>query len=196
MKKIVNISLSGRGFSMDEDAYRTLKGYLDTFRGKVANEAHWKEVMDDIERRISELFTEKLSCSYKDVVNISMVNEVIIQLGLPDGSEYPFGETDEGRKESYTDTQQWVNPKKSLYRNTNEGKIGGVCSGLAIYLNVDVAVLRVVFLLLLIFGTSGFWIYVIFWIVVPNAVTPLEMCRMYGLPVTAENLSKFAGKKQ
>jgi len=196
MKKIVNISLSGRGFSLDEDAYKTLKGYLDTFRGKVAKEAHWKEVMDDIERRISELFTEKLSCTYKDVVNISMVNEVIMQLGLPDGSEYKFSETEESKKEGFTETQQWISPQRSLYRNAEEGKIGGVCSGLALYLNVDVTVLRVVFLLLLIFGTSGFWIYVIFWIVVPKAVTPLEMCRMYGLPVTAENLSKFAGKKQ
>ena len=88
MKKIVNISLSGKSFSMDEDAYRGLKQYLSAFKSKVSKEVQWKEVMDDIERRISELFTEKLGGGYKDVVNISMVNEIIMQLGMPDGSEY------------------------------------------------------------------------------------------------------------
>ncbi len=204
MKKIVNISLSGRGFSVDEDAYVALKNYLSVFKNKIANELQWKEVMDDVERRISELFTEKLGNGYKDVVNINMVNEVIMQLGLPDGSEYNFSTAEESYGEAGTTDSREPNgfgqnvdrtAKKVLYRNPDDTKIGGVCSGLALYIGVDTTLLRVIFLVLLILGSSGFWIYLIFWIVVPKAITPLEKCQMYGLPVNAENLSKFAVKK-
>ena len=206
MKKIVNISLSGRGFSMDEDAYAALKNYLGVFKNKITNEVQWKEVMDDVERRISELFTEKLGGGYKDVVNIAMVNEVILQLGLPDGSEYNFNatgesgsDTDTGAADSQKSNDFWQNrdraAKKVLYRNSDDSRIGGVCSGLALYIGVDTTLLRVIFLVLLILGSSGFWIYLIFWIVVPKAITPLEKCQMYGLPVTAENLNKFASKR-
>ena len=197
MKKIVNISLSGKSFSMDEDAYRGLKQYLSAFKSKVSKEVQWKEVMDDIERRISELFTEKLGGGYKDVVNISMVNEIIMQLGMPDGSEYTINVNGDSDSDAAAGGQTlYDNPeKKILYRNPDERRIGGVCSGLALYLGIDVTLLRVIFLLLLILGTSGFWIYVIFWIVVPKAITPLEKCQMYGLPVTAENMNKFANKR-
>ena len=204
MKKIVNISLSGRGFSMDEDAYAALKNYLDIFKNKITNEVQWKEVMDDVERRISELFTEKLGDGYKDVVNITMVNEVIMQLGLPDGSEYNFNSTGESFGDAGVADSREFNSygqngektaKKVLYRNSDDSRIGGVCSGLALYIGVDTTLLRVIFLVLLILGSSGFWIYLIFWIVVPKAITPLEKCQMYGLPVTAENLSRFASKR-
>lgn len=196
MKKIVNISLAGRGFSIDEDAYSTLKSYLGEFKSKISNEVQWKEVMDDIERRISELFTEKLGGGYKDVVSISMVKEVVMQLGLPDGTEYNFDKTESDESETAQEPQLQGGAKRILYRNMEDRRIGGVCSGLALYLNADTTLLRVLFLILLIAGTSGFWIYVIFWIVVPKAVTPLEKCQMYGLPVTAENLNKFANKRQ
>ena len=52
--------------------------------------------------------------------------------------------------------------------------------------------LRVLMLVALIAGTAGFWIYVICWIAIPKAVTPAQKCEMNGLPVTAENLAKFA----
>ena len=69
--------------------------------------------------------------------------------------------------------------------------LGGVCSGLALYLDIDVVVVRVLFLIALICGTAGFWIYVIIWIVAPEARTAAEKCEMRGLPVTAENMRRF-----
>ena len=47
-------------------------------------------------------------------------------------------------------------------------------------------------LVALVAGTAGFWIYVICWIAIPKAVTATQKCEMNGLPVTAENLAKFA----
>jgi len=57
--------------------------------------------------------------------------------------------------------------EKKLYRNESDKVLGGVASGLADYLNLDVTVVRIGFLLLFFFGGSGLLIYVIMWIVVP-----------------------------
>jgi phage shock protein PspC (stress-responsive transcriptional regulator) len=57
--------------------------------------------------------------------------------------------------------------EKKLYRNESDKVLGGVASGLADYLNLDVTIVRVGFLLLFFFGGSGFLIYIIMWIVVP-----------------------------
>jgi len=57
---------------------------------------------------------------------------------------------------------------KKLYRKASDKKIAGVCSGLAEYLNIDVTVVRILFLVALICGSLGFWIYLIVWICAPE----------------------------
>lgn len=58
---------------------------------------------------------------------------------------------------------------KRLQRNTQNKVIAGVCSGLADFFGIDVALMRVIFILLLVAGYSGFLIYLILWIVMPKA---------------------------
>jgi phage shock protein C len=60
---------------------------------------------------------------------------------------------------------------KRLYRSRTDVMLGGVCGGLAKYLNVDPTIIRLVFLLLLFLGGGGFWIYLVLWIIAP--VEPL-----------------------
>ncbi|HEY9000326.1 MAG TPA: PspC domain-containing protein [Mucilaginibacter sp.] len=57
---------------------------------------------------------------------------------------------------------------KKLYRDEYHKKIAGVCAGLAEYFNIDVAIVRVIFVLALIFHGGGGLIYIIFWIVLPK----------------------------
>lgn len=57
-------------------------------------------------------------------------------------------------------------PKK-LYRIPRQGMIGGVCAGLGEYLAFDPTIIRLIFVLLFLAGSSGFWIYIIMWLVVP-----------------------------
>jgi len=57
---------------------------------------------------------------------------------------------------------------RRLYRNPRDKRIAGVCSGLAEYLSVDVTVLRILFLVALICGGFGLWIYLIVWLVAPE----------------------------
>lgn len=60
------------------------------------------------------------------------------------------------------------NNTKRLERSRNNRVIAGVCAGLANYFNIDIALMRVLFVVALLCGSFGFWMYVILWIVVPE----------------------------
>ncbi|MBR5781712.1 MAG: PspC domain-containing protein [Bacteroidales bacterium] len=61
-----------------------------------------------------------------------------------------------------------MNNNKKLERNPMNKVLGGVCSGLADYFKLDVALVRVLFVIAFLFASFGFWLYVILWIVVPE----------------------------
>ena len=84
---------------------------------------------------------------------------------------------------------------KKLYRDSDNKLVGGVCSGFSCYFDVDVTVLRVLFLAALILGGFGFWIYIVVWFVAPMAKTASQKCEMRGLPINAENLRRFSNSK-
>ena len=87
MKTVVNASIGGRSFSVDSDAYDRLNLYLSHFREKLGvNAGQSKEIMDELEGRIAELFFEEVGDSRK-VVSLPLVEKVIRQLGMPDGSD-------------------------------------------------------------------------------------------------------------
>ena len=183
MKKVVNVSLGGRNFTLEEDAYQRLGRYLDHFRAKLSvPESQKAEVMEEIEGRLAELFSQEVGESGR-VVSLDMVQRAVSTLGMPDGS------SEEGFTGYTADSAQ--QPRK-LYRDLDEKKIAGICSGLALYLDVDVTLVRVLMLAALIFGSAGFWVYVILWIVVPVADTPAKKCELRGLAPTAENMSRFS----
>lgn len=182
MKTIIYSSIGGKSFPMDEDACKRLETYLDAFRKHTGDDNLSSEIMEEVEFRIADLFTESLDKCRKDVVNIAMVNDVIARLGMPDGSDM----SDLGEESHYD-----ARPTRRFYRDVDEKKLGGVCSGLAYYFDVDVVLFRIVFLAALIIGTIGFWIYVIIWIVAPVADTAVRRCEMRGIPTTPENLRKY-----
>ena len=59
-------------------------------------------------------------------------------------------------------------PRK-LYRSRSQRMLGGVCGGLAEYFSLDATLIRVLFLVLAVFGGSGLVIYVVMWLIVPDA---------------------------
>ncbi|MBQ7773752.1 MAG: PspC domain-containing protein [Bacteroidales bacterium] len=189
MKKTVNVGIGGRSFAMDEDAYSKLKRYLNTFRTKSKLGLQSKEVMDDLEERISELFSEEIT-QYRNVVDITLVEKVIAQLGMPDGEPYS-----EDGSDPISEIFSGNRPSRKFYRNPDNKSIAGVCSGIAAYLNIDTLLVRIIFIIGLFMGSAGFWIYVILWIAAPMAETPAQKCELNGLPVTAENLRKFSSNK-
>ena len=88
-------------------------------------------------------------------------------------------------------TARRISPVKKLYLDVEDRKIGGVCSGLAAYFDIDVTLIRIIFLALLIGGGFGFWLYLIFWIVAPKALTPAQKCELRGWEANAETMAKF-----
>ena len=188
MKKVVNVGIGGRTFVIDEDAYQKLDQYLVRFREKTGLGFETGDIMDDLEQRIAELFTEALG-SRGDVVNITIVNKIISQLGMPDGGTMDENFTSAGTTSAEANSQLLA---KRLFRDPDNKVIGGVCSGFALYLNLDVTLMRIIFILMLFMGGIGFWAYVIFWIIAPAAYTAAQKCEMRGIPVTAENLRKFS----
>ena len=178
--------------------------------------------MEDIESRIAELCSENIS-AYKNVVTESIVVKIVTQLGLPNGESYrPFqgaaagaakgaagaatgaASASSGTSGAYSGAagaaygagaEEQSVPKK-LFRDSDDKMIGGVCSGLGFYLGADPVLVRVLFLIALLFGTLGFWVYLIIWIVAPLAVNPVQKCEMRGLAPTAENLGKFSNKSK
>ena len=194
MKKVINVGIGGRSFTMDEDAYQKLKKYLHQFRTQTKMGIQTKEVMDDLEERIAALFAENIT-TFRDVININIVNNVIAQLGMPDGE--PVVDNGDGNpfntaKETIQDFVNAITPVKKLYRDPDNKAIGGVCSGIAHYLNLDTLLVRLLFVVAFFLGSTGFWVYIVFWIVVPLANTATKKCEMYGLPITAENLRRFS----
>lgn len=186
MKKVLNVGIGGRSFTIDEDAYHKLDRYLDEFRRKTQMGFLTKEVMEDLEIRIAELFLESLS-NRGEVVSIALVDRVIATLGMPDGSSSDLGQDNNSYGNAIPET-----PVRKLYRDPDNKLVGGVCSGLSLFSGIDLVLIRILFLIALIFGGVGFWIYIIVWFVAPLARTATQKCEMRGLPVTAENLRKFS----
>ena len=192
MKKTIIAGIGGRSFTLDEDAYNRLEAYLKLFQTRL-KDVPAAEVMDDLESRIAELFTERVGSGTR-VVDLALVEEVIGQLGMPDGSDVPGADAGAagatGAKSSAAAT-----PHK-LYRDPEGARVAGVCAGLSQYFDIDVTVVRVLMLVAIFAATAGIWIYIVLWIVMPKALTPAQQCEMRGLAPSAENMAKFARKKE
>ena len=181
MKKTVNVAIGGCSFIIDEDACDMISNYLDRFKDAIGESSSSNEVMDELEGRIADLLKQKLGS--RESVSRTMAESVIGQLGYPDGYVQ--------RNQNSSDPYRNDPPVRKLFRDSEDKKIAGVCSGLALYLGVDVTVIRIIFLIALICGTAGFWIYLVIWIAAPLAMTAAEKCELRGIPATAENIRRF-----
>lgn len=188
MKQVINVGIGGRSFIIDEDAYVKLDAYLKAFKSKVQMGYQTKEVLEEVEFRIAELFSEYL-IGGRQVVNLAIVEKVINQLGYPDGSRVREEEL------HVEDDCEYQIPSKKFYRDPDRKIIAGICSGFAYHFGVEVGIVRILFLVALFCGSFGFWVYLVVWIVAPLAKSASEKCEMRGLPITAENLRKFSSQK-
>lgn len=181
MKKTLTINLNGIVWTINEDAYQELKNYLDELEKSFASDEE-KEILSDIEARISELFSERLE--KRMVVELADVEYVISVLGkISDFSE---------EKQSEKENKKRL---KRFYRDPENKIIAGIASGLAAYLGWDVTLLRVLFVLLLIFGFSYFLpIYLLIWLIAPEAISSSQKLEMKGVDVTIDNIKNIKSK--
>jgi phage shock protein PspC (stress-responsive transcriptional regulator) len=174
MNKVININFQGRVIPIEEPAYEELKKYVESLRQYFANEEGKEEIINDIENRIAELFSEKLKINENAFISEAHVEAIIASIGRPEQFEEESlaGSADKERAYTNTSYSNTGNPgtaKESLYRNANEKILGGVCSGLAAYLKIDTTIIRVLFSLLAV-GSFGFGLllYVVLWVLLPE----------------------------
>lgn len=164
MKETINVNIGSLAFILDRDAYEVLKAYLDDIESRLPQEDH--ETMADIESRIAEIFTEKKKSSLQ-VINLKMVEEAKAQMG---DANY-FGEAHYTQHEEAYDTPN----EHRLERPRNDRVLAGVCSGIAKYFKLDISLIRLLTLLLILFGGLSIWIYIILWIVIPEEKIKFEL---------------------
>jgi len=184
MKKAIKINLGGLIFHIDEDAYDKLKNYLSSLNAHFGNNAEAKEIVSDVENRIAELLQSKIN-STKQVINIKDIDDVIEILGNPT-------DFDTESQEILTDNP--VNNSRSFkrrfYRDIDNAVLGGICSGLGAYFNLDPIIFRILFVLVTFIGGSGVPIYLILWIALPAARTAAQKLEMKGEDINLINIEK------
>jgi phage shock protein PspC (stress-responsive transcriptional regulator) len=181
MKITVSVNLGGYSFNIDEDAYSELKRYLKNLELHFAGEESSSEILSDIETRMAELFRAKMT-GYKQVITIQDVMEIISVLGTPE---------DIADNEGKSARDKFSSPGyHRMYRDPDHRIIGGVCAGMGAYWDIDPIILRVVFAALTLAGGLGVLVYLVLYIVLPEAKTTAQKIEMKGEPVNIHNIKE------
>ena len=217
MKKNITINLCGRLFQIDEDAYELLQQYIESLRQSFGHEEGGEEIVNDIEARIAELFSE-LNQQGIEAITIEHVKDIITRIGKPEELTGEDEKSDNGghkydsfrtAAQGFRDNVRARTTGKRLYRNPNDKMVAGVLSGIAAYTASDVTWWRIGYVLLVLgsnflFGPilhvihMGFFFHVnlafilfyfILAIVLPVADTPKQVLEMKGKDVTPQNLA-------
>lgn len=180
MKTTQTVNIGGRAFIMDDDAYVKLSKYLEAIEMYYTNTNDRKEIMEDIEARIAEIFSEN-NRNQKKVITIREVEKMIQIMGHPEDfkEETAYKE----RKQTFRD--------KRLYRDPDDRMLGGVCSGIAAYFNTDPGIIRILFLLTFFLLGFGLIVYIILWIIIPEAKTEEQKQEMEGSPPNYDHMKGF-----
>ena len=188
MKKVVKVSIGNIAFTLEEEAHQELKVYLDSLVDYYGAKEGGNEIIEGIEERIAELLTER-GYSQK-VVTKDAVVEIMDILGRPDEIK------------SETEPEQESGARRGgrkLYRNLQDKKMGGVCSGLGSYFSLDptaVRILVLVFALVSALFSEGAGLafitllYFALWIIIPGAKTVEEKCEMKGEKASISSIEK------
>ena len=182
MKKVININFQGRVIPIEETAFELLKQYIESLRRYFANEEGRDEIINDIEGRIAELFSERIKKGATCITDED-VNAVIASMGRPEDFEAEAaGGGTETNGNSGAQQQQSSQSQSStgtgtynygynrsgrgrLYRNADDKIIGGVASGLANYFGIDPVIMRILFVILF---APLFWVYILLWVIIPS----------------------------
>ncbi len=189
MKTTEKISLGGFAFIVESDAYEALDSYLSEIRECFRNDNSADEIVDDIEVRIAEILKEKYIEGM--VVNLGMIDEIRKRIGDPKELAGQDDAEPQTEDELPKQSRKRAFREKRLYRNIDDRVLGGVCSGLGLYFNLDKAIFRLFFLIAFCLGffqvpgivTLPLVAYLILWIAMPAARTVEQKCEMSGKPM-------------
>ena len=194
MKKVVNISLNGIAYQLEEAGYNQLRAYLERAESRLRESPDRTEVMNDLEQAIGEKCARVLG-PHKTVVNEAEVAKIIEEMGpVESAEEKAAGAAPEGAADPAS-PHVGPQPRKRLF-NIREGAMwAGVCNGIAAYINVDVTWVRIAFALVTIFSWGGMiLVYIALAFIVPTANTAEDRAAAFGMPFNTEELIGRAKK--
>lgn len=194
MNKTVTFNISGMVFYIEEQAYEKLKNYLQTIRVYFSKAEGGNDIIEDIESRIAELFSEKISAS-KQALLMSDVDAVIEIMGRPESFAEENIAQDSNFQNKQSDNYQssddhQSNKRKRIFRDPEEKIIGGVCSGISHYFGIDPIWLRLIFAVSFFGFGAGLWVYIILWVIIPKAKSTADKLEMKGEPINIANIEK------
>ena len=189
MKEIEKVSIGGYAFTLEKDASAMVEQYLKNLEAHYLGQPGGKEIMEGIEERMAELLLER--CGSSGVATVADVRSLVEILGRPERIEADDPEPEQPREA----------PRKKLYRDLENKKVGGVCAGLGNYFNVDVVAIRIIFCVItlaLLFGGArngawsllGFVAYAVLWLAMPAARTAQERWAMKGDGGTLDDIQR------
>ena len=199
MNKVITINLNGNAYQLEEAGYEALRDYLDRANRQLEGNPDRPEIMADIEQSIADKCRAVLG-AYRTVVSVSDIKTIIAEMGPVDDGSASAGEkagdpaaASTGPKPAGDSGASGGPPPKRLYR-VKEGKmIGGVCNGIAAYFNIDVTIVRLLFLVLaFLTGGTALLVYIVMMIVVPVADTAAAKAAAFGIPSTAQEFIRRA----
>lgn len=207
MRPVISVSLDGRAYQLEDDAHGALANYLDSAARALGGNPDRAEVLADLEQAIADK-CERLLNPHKTVVVRSEIEQVIAEMGPvdtgaendtrnggvpPDARARDGGST--GADPGAAGQTRSTVPKR-LYQISDGALISGVCKGIAVYLDVDVTLVRLLFVIAaVITGGIAALGYVIMMFIVPYANTPEELAAAKGLPFNARVLVEQAKLK-
>lgn len=191
MDKVEKVSIGGYAFTLETAACAAAQAYLDELTRYYKDRDGGAEVMEGIEDRFAELLLERTGTA--GVATLADIQAVEDILGRPDQLEdEPEAPSPAGEK-----------PRRRLFRDLENKVLGGVCSGLAAYFNIDVAPIRIIWTVLALVSVLGLlnwaWVpsslvfvvaYVIMWICIPAAKTVQQRWQMRGESGTVDEISR------
>ena len=190
MNKTISITLASLIFNLEEEAYQKLNQYLGDVRNHLGNSTDKDEVMSDIESSIAEKFSEKISPA-KQVISSQDIDELIKVMGTVNDFDEEMPKDEKQEKAEDKAVEKGI---KKLYRNPDDTIIAGVCSGLAAYFGIDPVIVRFLFALSIFFGGFGIILYIVLWIIVPEAKNTAQKLEMSGDPVTLAAIEQVIKK--
>ena len=171
MKQVFTINISGQFFRIDSEAYARLKSFIANYASSIENEEEKEKLTQQMENNLANELSKR--CNNNDcIIDIQIIKTVIENIGGNEANNYEFDKNSTQNSASDQNSNKYTkvnnNEAKRLFRDANSRVIGGVCSGLANFFNIDKALVRLLFIILF-FITAGFalLLYIILWIAAP-----------------------------
>ncbi|MDR0725927.1 MAG: PspC domain-containing protein [Prevotellaceae bacterium] len=186
MKRVEIISINGIIFGITDDAFHTLSDYLESLYKYFEHEEGGNEIVTDIEARIAELLTERAGGTAQTITNKDVLC-VIETLGVLEDITNSDSSGEGGNKPPYSNPKKY---SKRLYRDPDHSVFGGVCAGIAAWLEISIVAVRLIFVVCFLFYGISIIVYFLLLIIIPLAKTTAQKLEMRGEPINIGNIER------